>query len=750
LTPTPGTGRFELLAAVSEVTDGTLSLEDTVQRLLAIVVPSFADVATFDAIDHAGQPRRLGALIADRQRQTQERGLLSRRQPAAGAVGIPYTLATGESQLLSPVTDEHLRAIATSEGDLELLRSLGLRSSLFVPLRSRGRTLGVLACSVSGSGRTYEQEDRRFAEVLAGRIGVALDNAGLSEAVSGLERRLEAAMSNLAEAVIVRDVNGRMVFTNAAAARLLGINSVQDVSAATAEELMARYDAFDEHGRRLNLEDLPNAAARQGQQPEAMLVRNVIRATGQERWLLHKATPVFDDAGAVSMVVNVVEDLTEVKRAELAQRLLADAGEVLSSSLDYEQTLQRVAQLAVPELADWCGVRMRGDEDLLESVAVAHVDPEKVVLARAYSDRTPIRLTDPSGAAEVVRTGKAELVAEITDEMLSDRNVSAETMALVRELQMRSAITAPLAVPGREPIGALTMVMAESGRRFDRRDLVVAEELARRAAIAIENARLYTEHTRIASTLQHSLLPPDLPHIPGFRLASLYRPAGEHNEVGGDFYDALAVPGGWLVLVGDVAGRGTEAATLTSLSRYTLRAAARLLDSPLEALTQLNLALRERPQLSMVSLCCVLLRQDGEAATADIVLAGHPPAYHIHAGRPRQVGRFAPFLGLYEQEQWHPTRVDLEPGDQLVLYTDGVIDSAGEHERFGEARLAEALTSTSDAEDSITRIERAVAAFARGPQSDDTALLVVERVAEHRPPDARPEAGARLAGQLAT
>ena len=123
--------------------------------------------------------------------------------------------------------------------------------------------------------------------------------------------------------------------------------------------------------------------------------------------------------------------------------------------------------------------------------------------------------------------------------------------------------------------------MSESGRLFDESDLALAEELGRRAATAVENARLYTERSRIASTLQQSLLPPELPEVPGFRLAGLYRAAGEQNEVGGDFYDAFEVPGGWMALVGDVAGRGAEAAALTSLSRHTLRAVGKLLGDPM-------------------------------------------------------------------------------------------------------------------------------------------------------------------------
>jgi len=235
------------------------------------------------------------------------------------------------------------------------------------------------------------------------------------------------------------------------------------------------------------------------------------------------------------------------------------------------------------------------------------------------------------------------------------------------------------------------------------------------------------ERSLIASTLQRSLLPPELPDIPGFQLAGAYQAAGEQNDVGGDFYDAFAVPGGWMVLVGDVAGRGAEAAALTSLSRYTLRTAGRLLGDPIAAFEQLNHALREREGLSLVSVCCVLLRAAGESARAEVVLAGHPPAYRVRSGIPSPVGVFAPFLGAYERGGWEVVAIDLAAGDQLVLYTDGVIDAVGEEERFGEERLIATLGEGRGAADTVARIERAVGQFALGPQVDDMAIIVVER-----------------------
>jgi PAS domain S-box-containing protein len=685
--------RFGLLAAVGEVADGTLPLAELVDRLLDLIVPAFADLAVLDGVRPNGEVYRVAARADAPDRAAAERELMERRPRDDATEGIERVVSTGEP--------------------------LALGSWLFIPLWARGGVLGALGCGRSG----YGAGDLRFAAVLSGRIALALDNAGLSAAVSILQQQLEATFANLEEAVIVRAPDGRMVFTNDAAARLLGVDSVAALQSARPDELMARFDAFDEHGRPLSLSDLPSARAQGGERPEALIVRNVVRATGAERWLRHKATPVLDDAGAVSLVVNVVEDVTEVKRAELAQRLLAQAGKELSSSLDYAQTLQRVARLAVPELADWCGVAIAGHDDILEQVAVAHIDPEKVALARAYGERYPARLSDPTGAAEVMRTGRALLVPEVTEEMIAAAELEEEQRAFIRDLRMRSVIIVPLAIAGRAPLGALTLVMADSGRVFDADGLALAEELGRRAATTVENARIYTERSQIAATLQRSLLPPELPDVPGFRLASLYRAAGEQNEVGGDFYDTFVVPGGWLLIVGDVTGRGAEAAALTSLSRYTLRTAGRLLGDPVAALAELNAALVERPSLSIVTVACVLLRD----SDATVVLAGHPPPYLVRGGAAQPVGAFGVPVGVDDGGSWQPTRLELRPGDRLVLYTDGVTDTIGSGERFGEARLAETLRAGAGAADTVRRLELALARFAHGVQTDDTAVLVVER-----------------------
>jgi len=283
---------------------------------------------------------------------------------------------------------------------------------------------------------------------------------------------------------------------------------------------------------------------------------------------------------------------------------------------------------------------------------------------------------------------------------------------------------------GGKIVGALSLISAESGRQFNDADVVLAEELARRAGAAVENARLYTERSNIARTLQTSLLPRSLPHMPGWTAATLYRPAGDENWVGGDFYDAIAIEGGWLAIVGDVVGRGAAAAALTGLARHTLRTAATLLDDPLDAVRTLNDELLARDDMSLCSVAAVLLC-DGDAgtATAKVVCAGHPLPLLVRAGQVQPIGEFSPMLGAYPVEQWGCTKVDLEPGDVIALFTDGVFDTVGDDGRFGEQRLQATLAGVAHAPDAVTRIDAALSRFEVGAQADDTAVLAVERVA---------------------
>jgi PAS domain S-box-containing protein len=395
--------------------------------------------------------------------------------------------------------------------------------------------------------------------------------------------QLEAILRGVADAVTAQAPDGRLLFANDAAVATLGFESTEELMNAPLTAVTDRFEILDEDGPPYPIEALPGRRALSGEDGAESVVRFRVRETGEERWSAVKASPIRDQDGNVTMAINVIEDITTHKRAELAQRFLARSGEVLASSLDLDRLLVEIADLAVPEVADWCAVDLATDGGRVERKALAHAEPAARQRAIEVSERYPPDPNAPAGLYQVIRTGQPELYPEIPDELLRQGAQDEEHYQALTDIGMRSAMIVPMTTRGRT-LGALTFVTGRSGRRFDEQDAELAQELARRCATAIENARLYTDRSYIARTLQQSLLPVELPDIPGVEAAARFRPTGEGNEVGGDFYDMFETGNrGWAVVMGDVCGKGPDAAAVTALARYTLRAAAMRERSPVAA-----------------------------------------------------------------------------------------------------------------------------------------------------------------------
>ncbi len=358
---------------------------------------------------------------------------------------------------------------------------------------------------------------------------LASANEELAGELSATRARLDGILGAMAEAVTVHDERGQVVYANRAAADLLGYATVDEVLNAPPEQLGGRFTITDEEGGPLSLADMPGQRLMAGEATPSLLTRS-IRDDGEAFWLLTKATLYRDPAGA-RLAINIIEDVTEGKDAELRERFLAEAGQLLASSLDYEQTLERVARMVVPRLADWCGVDMVDDDGELQQVAVAHVDPAKVELAHELRRRYPPEMDAPSGVPAIVRGGPAELYPEIPDELLVAGAQDEEHLRVIREVGLKSAMAVPMRI-GDVTLGAISFVTAESGRRYDEDDLLFAQDLALRAATAVQNARLFQEQQRVARTLQASLLPERLPALPGWEIHAAYQ-AGERGLGGG-------------------------------------------------------------------------------------------------------------------------------------------------------------------------------------------------------------------------
>jgi PAS domain S-box-containing protein len=545
----------------------------------------------------------------------------------------------------------------------------------------------------------------------------------LERAVRGSEQRLSAVVDGLAEAVTIRGVDNHLIYANRAALEQLGFATLEDLQNADPQALMGPYETFDEDGQEINMEDLPSVRLLKGEDPEPLLLRSVHRTTGQERWALLKATAVRDATDSIEAAVTIIEDVTVSKRASLRMEFLAQASQVLASSLDYQQTLRNVAGLAVPQIADWCAVDLFSEEGEREPVAVAHSDPKKLEMAERLRAFEPEELDPEQGIGRILSTGESSLYPEIPDHLLVEAAVDAEHLALLRAVGMRAVLIVPMKVQART-IGALTMVSAESRRSFDQGDLEFAEQIAERAALAVENARLYSERSEVARTLQDSLLPEELPEVPGWEIAALYRPAGQGSEVGGDFYDIWEVGDEWLMMIGDVTGKGVGAAALTSLVRYTAQAASDFDRSPTQVLAHVDSALRRRPVLSVCTALCLRISLD----RGTIAAGGHPLPLRLSDEGISQMGSPGTLLGAFANINRPETPFTLRPGETLVAISDGVTDTLGEDgERFGAERLRQTLHDARDQPPVVVRqrISAALESFQVGPQADDTAIVVM-------------------------
>ena len=611
--------------------------------------------------------------------------------------------------------------------------SAGLHGGMAFPVTAGDTRVGVIEL-FSREIRERDPGVYALTEALSLQVGEFVEALHIEEEREEARNQLEAILRGVADAVTAQAPDGRLLFANEAAAASMGFESPEELMSAPIATIMDRYDLVDEHGEPFPFEALPGRRALGGEEGAETVVRFRVRATGEERWAAVKATPIRDHEGRITMAINVIEDITTHKRAELAQRFLARSADVLASSLDPDELLVEIANLAVPELADWCSVDVETDGGRLERKALAHVDPEVRQRAIDLSTRYPTDPHAPQGIYQVVRTGQPELYPDIPDRMLREAAVDEEHYKEITAIGMRSAIIVPMTTRGRT-LGALTWVNGRSGRRFDEQDVELAQELARRCATAIDNARLYSERAYIARTLQQSLLPVELPEIPGVETAARFRPTGEGNEVGGDFYDLFETGGrGWTIVMGDVCGKGPDAAAVTALARYTLRAAAMRERLPSRSLGVLNEALlRQRDDRRFCTVAYAYLEKLDHGARAGISSGGHPLPLLLRAdGSVQAVGAPGTLLGVVPDPNLDDEAVMLEPGDALVFYTDGVIESrVSSNGVLDERRLAELIsTCAGRGPDAIaSKIEEAAVLSQNGRPKDDIAVLVL-RVAE--------------------
>jgi serine phosphatase RsbU (regulator of sigma subunit)/anti-sigma regulatory factor (Ser/Thr protein kinase) len=407
--------------------------------------------------------------------------------------------------------------------------------------------------------------------------------------------------------------------------------------------------------------------------------------------------------------------LSEHERARRGRMsFVAEASDLLAGTLDEDRTIALAAQLAVPRLAAWCAVLLPDESGELKLAYAWHADESRADALTTLLNHGPPPQILPGDGAQPWSLAEAgpELHTAMTAELVSD-----------------PAWCFPLRARDRSP--GVFVIGRPRGGAMARDALDLAEDLSRRAALALDNARLYSEQRQATRALQRSLLPPELPDIPGVDLAAAYEAAGERNEVGGDFYDVFEVARGrWRFTIGDVCGKGPEAAAVTGLTRHALRILAREDHDVPAVLERLNtLIVGEGPRVPFITLIHgELIPAPGRAATISLACAGHPPPLILRADGDVQAGaRPQPLLGVLDQVTFRTDTTHMSPGDVLVCFTDGVTERRASGRQLddddGLSRLLGECSGL-NAGAIVARIQRAVHEFGTGPPADDLALIV--------------------------
>jgi serine phosphatase RsbU (regulator of sigma subunit) len=388
--------------------------------------------------------------------------------------------------------------------------------------------------------------------------------------------------------------------------------------------------------------------------------------------------------------------LSRLREQRRRMEILVAATAKLDSSLDPAETLRTIANMAVPDLADLCVIDLLDDTGSVASTVVAAVDPAVAAGVQRMREEFPLDMLGEHPVAQVLAGHAARAISDLTqDGALGLAAQSAEHERFMRDAGYAHAAVFPLIARGRTR-GAISFLQLRRGAGHDHSLLAVLEDMAGRAAMAFDNARLYAERAEVARTLRRSLMPALLPVIPGLELASHFRPSGAGSEVGGDFYDVFGGPESCWLVVGDVCGKGAEAAALTGFLRHTTAAYAREGIGPGRVLSQVNRTMLDQDFDGRFATAIVArLRWRGSQVELTVALAGHPAALVVRAGdrSAAELGGGGALLGVFADPAIEELSTMLEPGDAVALYTDGLPEAHAPARMIGAEEMIEQLSA---------------------------------------------------------
>ena len=531
---------------------------------------------------------------------------------------------------------------------------------------------------------------------------------------------MEQVITGTRDAVLSKDLEGIVITWNPAAQRLYGYS---------AEEAIGRHVSFLIPDELKDDVEKILTTVRRGEAIDTYETRRR-RKDGTVVDVALTISPIGSPAQGLYGASVVARDITEERRRRSAREFLIAATRDLDASLDPTETAANIVAKAVPDLAELCIIDFILDDGRIGGSVAASAIPGAAERLEQLRREAPLDPESLHPIAQVLRADEPMIFHDLgRPEVVKTFGITDEHEAFVDDTGYESAAVVGLIARGRQ-IGALSFLHAAADIRYEPEDLEFLAELGDRAALALDNARLYQERDAIARNLQRGLRPPRPARVEGLESSVIFEAAGRGIEIGGDLYDLLPTEDGCWVLVGDVAGKGSEAAGVSVAVRHAVRGLTREVDEPEEVLSRVNELLLEGTGLNdFATAVLVRLRRDEGGWTLTAASAGHPPAVHVRRGGARLLGG-GTVLGALQDAKVQRHDAPFAEGDTLLFCTDGWLEAGppSEHRDPLElARLAEYLAPLA-LEEMIARLRGDAISRTTGELRDDIVLLALRRV----------------------
>ena len=709
------------------------SLEQVAPRFLEIV----ADLLRWDAgaiweVVEESEPLRLVAGWSVPDLDARALWRRSRELSFRRGTGLPGDAWDTGQIALAP----NYRDYPTTAPRYDVSAELGLEAALAIPIPI-GSPEDVLAVAEFHT-ISFEAQSQELMDLLAGfadQLGAFIARRRAEAKSAEAERfrqHLAEVVRGTQDAVLSKDLDGIVTTWNPAAARLYGY---------TPEEAIGRHVSFIVPPDHKDEEKVILDRVKRGERLDTYETER-IRADGARISVSLTVSPIRSPMRGLIGASVVARDITAEVRRRRAQEFLVAASRLLDSSLDPEETARTIVSTAVPELAEICLIDFRRTDGWYGDSVVAGADPEMAARLERIRREAPL---DPAGehpVAQVLRLNQPMIWRDLkAPEVIDKVAQGSEHLRLMQEAGYNSAAVVPLVARGRT-LGALSFLHAHGDLRYDPGDLEFLSELGERAALALDNARLYRDRDRIAKNLQRGLRPPQPPEVPGLDISVVFEAAGEGIEIGGDLYDVLPSEEGCWLLVGDVAGKGSTAAGVSVAVRHSVRGLTREIDEPAEVLQRVNELLLSGESLNdFATVMLARLQREGSEWRIKLASAGHPPAVLARAAGAELLGGGS-VLGAWADANVAQHERELGPADTLALCTDGWLEAGPVASHQGPEAFAEMTQSLSGLElgELTERLRADAVGRSAGTLRDDLVVLATRPLAPPEQAEAAREA----------